>query len=56
MQLYDEAVALALSFDVHLAMKAADAPKANDVRRALWLTIVKHYVEELNDIKRYKAD
>ncbi|XP_022256973.1 vacuolar protein sorting-associated protein 18 homolog [Limulus polyphemus] len=53
MGLYEEAVDLALKFDVQLAKKNADRPEDNEeLRKKLWLKIAKHVVKEENDIKK----
>ncbi|XP_076366787.1 vacuolar protein sorting-associated protein 18 dor isoform X3 [Tachypleus tridentatus] len=53
MGLYEEAVDLALKFDVQLAKRNADRPEDNEeLRKKLWLKIAKHVVKEENDIKK----
>ncbi len=51
MELYAEAVTLALTFDVGLAMKAAEAPRDRETRKSLWLHVLRHLVEERRDMK-----
>ncbi|GAB6018607.1 Vacuolar protein sorting-associated protein 18 like protein [Chamberlinius hualienensis] len=51
MNLYEEAVDLALKFDVQLAKQNADKPEGNEeLKKKLWLKIAKHVVQEENDI------
>ncbi|XP_074661920.1 vacuolar protein sorting-associated protein 18 homolog [Tubulanus polymorphus] len=53
MNLFDEAVDLALQVDVDLAKKNADKPSDNEeLRKKLWLRIARHVVEEDKDIKK----
>lgn len=53
MGLYEEAVELALKFDIDLAKENADKPEDNDeLRKKLWLKIACHVVKDENDIKR----
>ncbi|CAH1786190.1 unnamed protein product [Owenia fusiformis] len=58
MGLYEEAVDLALKFDVELAKQNANKPSeeggsdAEELRKKLWLRIARHVVEEEKDIKR----
>eukprot|EP01130_Rhizamoeba_saxonica_P012344 TRINITY_DN5188_c1_g1_i2.p1 TRINITY_DN5188_c1_g1~~TRINITY_DN5188_c1_g1_i2.p1 ORF type:complete len:926 (+),score=184.08 TRINITY_DN5188_c1_g1_i2:22-2778(+) len=52
MGLYEEAVDLALQFDIDLAMEKADMPNDIELRKSLWLRIARHVVEEKKDIKK----
>lgn len=54
MNLYEEAVDMALLVDVELAKQQADKPDEDDrdMRKKLWLRIARHVVEEEKDIKR----
>lgn len=52
MGMYEEAVDLALTFDLELAKENANNPEANDdLRKKLWLKIAKHTVEKENNIE-----
>ncbi|XP_077526342.1 vacuolar protein sorting-associated protein 18 dor [Haemaphysalis longicornis] len=53
MELYEEAVDLALKVDIDLAKLNADKPDNNEeLRKKLWLKIAQHVVTELKDIGR----
>ncbi|XP_060604108.1 vacuolar protein sorting-associated protein 18 homolog isoform X2 [Ruditapes philippinarum] len=54
MNLYEEAVDLALTVDVELAKSEANKPDEDDyeLRKKLWLRIARHVVEEEKDVKR----
>ncbi|KAL1465924.1 hypothetical protein MTO96_026986 [Rhipicephalus appendiculatus] len=53
MELYEEAVDLALEVDIDLAKLNADKPENNEeLRKKLWLKIAQHVVTEQKDIKR----
>ncbi|KAL5007275.1 hypothetical protein ScPMuIL_016081 [Solemya velum] len=54
MNLYEEAVDLALTVDVELAKQQAEKPDEDDeeLRKKLWLRIARHVVEEEEDVKR----
>lgn len=53
MGLYEEAIDLAISHDLFLAKRIADAPQADvDLKRKLWLKIAKHVVLEEKDIRQ----
>lgn len=53
MELYEEAVDLALKIDIDLAKLNADRPDNNEeLRKKLWLKIAEHVVKEQKDIKR----
>uniref|UniRef100_A0A1E1XC32 Vacuolar protein sorting-associated protein 18 homolog n=1 Tax=Amblyomma aureolatum TaxID=187763 RepID=A0A1E1XC32_9ACAR len=53
MELYEEAVDLALKVDIDLAKLNADKPENNEeLRKKLWLKIAQHVVTEQKDIKR----
>lgn len=51
MDLHEEAVSLALSLDLELAKMLADKPKDESVKKNLWLSIVRHLVEDKKDVK-----
>ena len=52
MNLYEEAVELALKVDIELAKLYADKPDEDDtLRKKLWLRIARHLVENENNIK-----
>lgn len=53
MNLYEEAVDLALKVDVELAKKNADKPDEEQLKKRLWLKIAQHVVHEKKDIKAY---
>eukprot|EP01104_Vermistella_antarctica_P010093 TRINITY_DN2663_c0_g1_i4.p1 TRINITY_DN2663_c0_g1~~TRINITY_DN2663_c0_g1_i4.p1 ORF type:complete len:947 (-),score=277.56 TRINITY_DN2663_c0_g1_i4:38-2878(-) len=56
MELYEEAVELALKVDLDLAKINADKPEDDDeLRKKLWLRIARHVVEEEKDIKKAMA-
>ena len=59
MGLYEEAVDLALSVDLELAMKNADLTENEEIRKKLWLSIARHVVkdskEKKEDIERAMA-
>ncbi|XP_071848442.1 vacuolar protein sorting-associated protein 18 homolog [Apostichopus japonicus] len=54
MELYEEAVDLALQVDVDLAKRCAEKPEEDDegMKRKLWLQIAKHVVKEQSDIQK----
>jgi len=52
MELYEEAVQLALQVDVELAKTNADRPKEAEVRKRLWLVIAKHTIESQSDTQQ----
>ncbi|KAJ0027124.1 hypothetical protein NQD34_018124 [Periophthalmus magnuspinnatus] len=53
MELYEEAVDLALQVDVDLAKSCADLPEDDEeLRKKLWLKIAKHVVQEERDVKK----
>ncbi|XP_070564875.1 vacuolar protein sorting-associated protein 18 homolog isoform X2 [Ptychodera flava] len=53
MELYEEAVDLALKVDVELAKSNANRPDDDDeLRKKLWLRIARHVVEEEKDVSR----
>jgi hypothetical protein len=52
LQLYEEAVELALQVDIELAKEHADKPEDDDeLRKKLWLRIARHVVQKQRDIK-----
>ncbi|XP_061405705.1 vacuolar protein sorting-associated protein 18 homolog [Lethenteron reissneri] len=56
MELYEEAVDLALKEDVELAKLNADRPEDDeDLRKKLWLKIARHVVEEEKDVRKAMA-
>ncbi|XP_041071100.1 vacuolar protein sorting-associated protein 18 homolog isoform X1 [Carcharodon carcharias] len=53
MELYEEAVDLALQMDVDLAKSCADMPEEDEeLRKKLWLKIARHVVQEEKDVKK----
>ncbi|KAK2864365.1 hypothetical protein Q7C36_003519 [Tachysurus vachellii] len=53
MELYEEAVDLALKVDVDLAKSCADLPEDDEeLRKKLWLKIARHVVQEEKDVKK----
>ncbi|XP_077366593.1 vacuolar protein sorting-associated protein 18 homolog [Festucalex cinctus] len=53
MELYEEAVDLALQVDVDLAKSCADLPDDDEeLRKKLWLKIARHVVQEEKDVKK----
>ncbi|XP_052234264.1 vacuolar protein sorting-associated protein 18 homolog [Dreissena polymorpha] len=53
MNLYEEAVDLALTVDVELAKTEANKPEEDvELKKKLWLRIARHVVEEEKDVKR----
>ncbi|KAK3096988.1 hypothetical protein FSP39_005437 [Pinctada imbricata] len=54
MELYEEAVDLAIHVDVELAKEMADKPEDDndDLKKKLWLRIARHVVEKERDVKR----
>ncbi|KAJ8042892.1 Vacuolar protein sorting-associated protein 18-like [Holothuria leucospilota] len=54
MELYEEAVDLALQVDVDLAKRCAEKPDEDDegMKKKLWLQIAKHVVKEQSDIQK----
>lgn len=53
MELYEEAVDLALQVDVDLAKLCADLPEDDEeLRKKLWLKIARHVVQEGKDVKK----
>ncbi|XP_076873703.1 vacuolar protein sorting-associated protein 18 homolog [Brachyhypopomus gauderio] len=53
MELYEEAVDLALQVDVDLAKSCADLPEDDEeLRKTLWLKIACHVVQEEKDVKK----
>ncbi|XP_041950954.1 vacuolar protein sorting-associated protein 18 homolog [Alosa pseudoharengus] len=53
MELYEEAVDLALQVDVDLAKSCADLPEDDEeLRKKLWLKIARHVVQEEKDVKK----
>ncbi|XP_077978049.1 vacuolar protein sorting-associated protein 18 homolog isoform X1 [Glandiceps talaboti] len=53
MELYEEAVDLALQVDVELAKANANRPEEDDeLRKKLWLRIARHVVEEEKDVSK----
>ncbi|XP_029556767.1 vacuolar protein sorting-associated protein 18 homolog [Salmo trutta] len=53
MELYEEAVDLALHVDVDLAKSCADLPEDDEeLRKKLWLKIARHVVQEEKDVKK----
>ncbi|XP_039394501.1 vacuolar protein sorting-associated protein 18 homolog [Mauremys reevesii] len=56
MELYEEAVDLALQVDVDLAKSCADLPEEDEeLRKKLWLKIARHVVQEEKDVKKAMA-
>ncbi|KAF1491733.1 hypothetical protein FQV17_0014445, partial [Megadyptes antipodes antipodes] len=56
MELYEEAVDLALQVDVDLAKSCADLPEDDEeLRKKLWLKIARHVVQEEKDVKKAMA-
>lgn len=53
MELYEDAVSLALGIDIELAKRVANKPRDPETKKNLWLTIVKHLVEGKNNVKGY---
>jgi len=51
MGLYEEAVDLALSVDLELAMKNADLTENEEIRKKLWLSIARHVVKDSKETK-----
>lgn len=52
LELYEEAVELALQVDIELAKQQADKPDDDDeLRKKLWLRIARHVVQKQRDIK-----
>lgn len=52
-KMYEEAVDLALTFDVELAKDIADKTDSNEeLRKKLWLKIAKHVVDKEKDVKK----
>lgn len=54
MELYEDAVSLALGIDIELAKRVANKPRDPETKKNLWLTIVKHLVEGKNNVKGYE--
>ncbi|KAJ3436077.1 vacuolar protein sorting-associated protein 18 [Anaeramoeba flamelloides] len=52
MELYEQAVELALKIDLNLAQEKADMPDDETLRKQLWLRIAKHVVEQVEDVPR----
>lgn len=53
MELYEEAVDLALKVDVDLAKSCADLPADDEeLKKKLWLKIARHVVQEEKDVKK----
>ncbi|XP_029454450.1 vacuolar protein sorting-associated protein 18 homolog [Rhinatrema bivittatum] len=53
MELYEEAVDLALQVDVDLAKSCADLPEEDEeLQKKLWLKIARHVVQEEKDVKK----
>ncbi|MBN3304973.1 VPS18 protein, partial [Amia calva] len=53
MELFEEAVDLALQVDVDLAKSCADLPEDDEeLRKKLWLKIARHVVQEEKDVKK----
>ncbi|KAJ1104409.1 hypothetical protein NDU88_001821 [Pleurodeles waltl] len=53
MELYEEAVDLALQVDVDLAKSCADLPEEDEeLKKKLWLKIARHVVQEEKDVKK----
>ncbi|XP_038597125.1 vacuolar protein sorting-associated protein 18 homolog [Tachyglossus aculeatus] len=56
LELYEEAVDLALQVDVDLAKECADLPEDDEeLRKKLWLKIARHVVQEEEDVKTAMA-
>ena len=55
MELYEEAVDLALSVDLQLAMNMAELPQDDELRKKLWLSIARHVVTEEKNIDKAMA-
>ncbi|KAJ7344834.1 hypothetical protein JRQ81_000784 [Phrynocephalus forsythii] len=56
MEMYEEAVGLALQVDVDLAKSCADLPEEDEeLRKKLWLKIARHVVQEEKDVKKAMA-
>lgn len=53
MELYEDAVNLALTINIELAKSVANKPKDVETKKNLWLKIVKHLVEGKNNVKGY---
>ena len=52
MAMFEEAIDLALNFDINLAKQTAEKPELSDeLRKKLWLRIAKHVINDQNDIK-----
>lgn len=51
MELYEDAVHLALTINIELAKSVANKPKDLETKKNLWLKIVKHLVEGKNNVK-----
>jgi hypothetical protein len=51
MELYEEAVNLALEVDLKLAKTNANQPDDDDLRKKLWLLIARHTIDSGGDIK-----
>ena len=54
MHFYEEAVGLALNFDIEFAKIMAEKPHREEDRKVLWLRIARHVVEEEKDISKSK--
>ncbi|CAI5763982.1 vacuolar protein sorting-associated protein 18 homolog [Podarcis raffonei] len=56
MEMYEEAVDLALQVDVDMAKSCADLPEDDEeLRKKLWLKIARHVVQEEKDVKKAMA-
>ncbi|XP_061467392.1 vacuolar protein sorting-associated protein 18 homolog isoform X1 [Rhineura floridana] len=56
MEMYEEAVDLALQVDVDMAKSCADLPEEDEeLRKKLWLKIARHVVQEEKDVKKAMA-
>ncbi|XP_070796134.1 vacuolar protein sorting-associated protein 18 homolog [Pituophis catenifer annectens] len=56
MEMYEEAVDLALQVDVDMAKSCADLPEEDEeLRKKLWLKIARHVVQEERDVKKAMA-
>ncbi|XP_053140605.1 vacuolar protein sorting-associated protein 18 homolog isoform X1 [Hemicordylus capensis] len=56
MEMYEEAVDLALQVDVDMAKSCADLPDEDEeLRKKLWLKIARHVVQEEKDVKKAMA-
>uniref|UniRef100_A0A1A9X021 Vacuolar protein sorting-associated protein 18 homolog n=1 Tax=Glossina brevipalpis TaxID=37001 RepID=A0A1A9X021_9MUSC len=52
LELWYDALDVALSFDMTLAKETASKPKDDETKSELWLRIVRHEIEGTNDVKK----